>query len=187
MNDPQTAADQHQEDLILRDLHQPREQTRIAGERDAGRIDVGLGMRTGHDRAGATFRHQSHRCRDILDGRPSARGQRRSRAEVLAGQGIDGQQLQNAGGRARSIELLNRKILRASLRVGSDDELVADQNDRRTTLTRKFGGRLYRDLRPDAVRIANGQRNGGRRHNGSASSVSMRELSHTTVRSFSFT
>ena len=79
------------------------------------------------------------------------------------------------------------KILGASLRVGSDDKLVANQNDRRATLTRKFGGRLYRDLRPDAVRIANGQRNGGSRHNGSASSVSMRELSHTTVRSFSFT
>jgi len=68
-----------------------------------------------------------------------------------------------------------------------DDKFVANQNDRRPTLTHKFSGRLYRDLRPDAIRIADGQRNGGRGHNGSASSVSMRELSQTTVRSFSFT
>lgn len=68
-----------------------------------------------------------------------------------------------------------------------DDEFVADQNHRRPTLAHQFGGRLDRDLRPDAVRIADGQRNGGRDHNGNAISVSMRELSQTTVRSFSFT
>jgi hypothetical protein len=68
-----------------------------------------------------------------------------------------------------------------------DDEFVANHNHRRTTLARQPGGGLDRDLRPDAVRIADGQRNAGRDHNGNAISVSTRELSQTTVRSFSFT
>src|SRR6267142_1761770 len=107
MNDPESAAYQHQEYFILRDLHNPCEKTWIAGERNACRIDVGLGMRTSHDRGSVTLRHKSHRRRNILDGRTPTRSQRRSGAEVLPGQGIDGQEPQGTGARIWSIELPN--------------------------------------------------------------------------------
>ena len=42
-----------------------------------------------------------------------------------------------------------------------------------------------RDFGADAIGIANGERDGGGAHSGNAISVSMRELSQTTIRSFS--
>ncbi|MNE50737.1 hypothetical protein D3C80_1453290 [compost metagenome] len=71
------------------------------------------------------------------------------------------------------------------LRIGFDDKPIAD--DDRIQLGFVLQGRdgFDSDFRADAVGVADAQEDSRCRqaHSGSASSVSMRELSHTTVRS----
>src|SRR5258706_2269377 len=187
MDNAQAATDQHQEDFVFRYVLQPRQQARITGKRDAGGVDVGFGMRTRNNRAGMSVAHEAHRRGDIVDGGPPARSQWRSRTESLTRQRIDGQQGYMVGPGGRPVERADGEIFRAELRIEPDDKFVAHQNNRWSTLTDQLRRGLDRDFRPDAIGIANGQCDDRPGHSGSASSVSMRELSHTTVRSFSFT
>ena len=78
---------------------------------------------------------------------------------------------------------MKRKIVRIELGAGAHDEFVADQDDRRAHRARPLYRGLDGDLWADAVRIADGERNRRRTHSGNAISVSIRELSHTTIRS----
>src|SRR5258706_9727399 len=187
MDNAQAATDQHQEDFIFRYVLQARQQARITGKPDAGGIDAGFGMRTRNNRAGMSLVHDAPRRGDIVDGSPPARSQWRSRTEGLPRQTIDGQQGYVVGPWGRAVERADGEIFRAEFRIEPDDKFVAHQDNRRAALTDQLRRGLDRDFRPDAIGIANGQCDGRPSHSGSASSVSMRELSHTTVRSFSFT
>jgi hypothetical protein len=85
-------------------------------------------------------------------------------------------------------DLTQRSTGCESVCVEPDNALVTDQNRTRVRLGLRAQHRgLDSDLGADAVRITDGQRDGIRCHNGSASNVSIRELSHTTVRSFNCT
>ena len=129
---------------------------------------------------------KAYRRSDMVEGCPPARGQGRSRPEGFARQRIDGQQPQTAWPGTHAIERSDRQVFRAEVRIEPDDKFVAHQHNRRSALPGKFCRGLDRDFRPDAIGIANGQCNRRLGHSGNASSVSMRELSQTTVRSFSF-
>ena len=69
-----------------------------------------------------------------------------------------------------------------------DDVLIPDQDDAQVGIVAQVGRRLHRDLRADAIGIADRQRDGlgMYAHSGSANRVSKRELSQTTIRSLSF-
>jgi hypothetical protein len=82
---------------------------------------------------------------------------------------------------------MNREITGVALRAGAHDILITDQDDGWPAGAGALHGRLDRDFGADAVGIANGECDGGNTHSGNAISVSMRELSHTTIRSFSRT
>jgi hypothetical protein len=82
---------------------------------------------------------------------------------------------------------MNREITGMALGAGAHDILIADQDDGRSAGAGGLHRRLDRDLWADAIGIANGECDGGNAHSGNAISVSMRELSHTTIRSFSRT
>jgi hypothetical protein len=130
---------------------------------------------------------QAHGGRDIVDGGAAACRHRRPRAEGRARQRVDREQLQAPGGGGGAVERLNREIPGAERHIVPDHEFIAHQHDRRSALAPQPCRGLDRDFGADAVGIADGQGDGRPGHSGSASSVSIRELSHTTVRSFSFT
>ena len=82
---------------------------------------------------------------------------------------------------------MNREITGIAFGAGAHDILIADQNDGRPIGAGALHRRLDRDFGADAIGIANSECDGGDAHSGNAISVSMRELSQTTIRSFSRT
>ena len=80
---------------------------------------------------------------------------------------------------------MNREIAGKTLGAGAHDVLIADQNDGRPIGACHLRRRLDGDLRADAIGIAKGEGDGLLAHSGNAISVSTRELSQTTTRSFS--
>ena len=75
--------------------------------------------------------------------------------------------------------------VRVTAGIVADHMLVADQDDADVGIAAHLACRLDGDLRADAVRIADRERDRfpAPAHNGNASNVSMRELSQITIRS----
>jgi hypothetical protein len=91
-----------------------------------------------------------------------------------------------AAWRKRGPDLANAPPRRFARDVPLDDESIADEHDARGAGKRGSARGLDRELRADSVRVADRERDRRRlRHaqSGSANSVSIRELSQTTIRS----
>lgn len=145
MHDPQALGRQHHEGALTRRAREVRDQAGIAAEGNAGAVDRGLRMRGADDRVGFALAHEPHRRLDIADGRAAC------------------PRIERAGRVACRVERLGIDEGRRGVEPEPpggvlDHEAVADQQRLDPRRAPELQRGLDRYLGPDAVGIAQGDR-----------------------------